>query len=329
MMMDTAWGASAPNIGGLGSMSFPDTAFTESGMSGMTDDDLEGMIGLGFFQEKDDEFGLKNDIMGISTPFPSTTSETNSTAIPKYAPVSPTHQPIATIDTGAVVAITTQKLNVQAPLAVVSDTRCNSSIALPGPPQLVSNCQSPVNVGDNDKESVQDVLKQQQETIMHNQKIIEAQKNELKEQQIHHMPLPLPMPMTMAMPITVHSLPSTEPSSPKTSASYPLAHAALKKADELVIDGNKNSRGTKRKASQLPDGSSTEANAYQKWKLTPDGASKLRAVDSGPIKNSEQTNKKQDVAAGKKLNMLELEVRRYVLYRINCLYTTFVFLAIF
>jgi hypothetical protein len=340
MMMDTAWGvgaASAPTMTGCGngSVGFPDSV-----TNGFTDDEIEDMIDdLGFFQDKDDNTtanAYSTNSGSGSGGWQTIKKEANvyAPAITKYATVSPAHLHLPIIRncndtatataTGAVVivpnlAISTQRnCNARSttnfPTTIASNATKDCNIALSQPPRLLTNQQSPVT----SSSTAQTVLKQQQETILQNQKIIDAQRNELQGQQIHKTTCqPIAVASTPASTPASMPMPASTPNSPTTtkmSATYPLAHVALKKADEQIINGSKIAKGgTKRKVSSLSDGSPTEANAYQKWKLTPAGATKLRAVDSSGInhcRNAKQQH--QEDVSGKHLNPGELEVRRYV-----------------
>lgn len=315
MMMDMAWGVgavSAPTTTGFGNAGFSDSV-----INGSADDGIEGFIdGLGFFfQDKDDTFEAKNDTKTISNPRSTyeTIENNNSSrqttkgesAVPRSATVSPTHHPIVTNDTGAVAAI--PELCISAPRderkvhlaeTIVSNTK-DGTTAMPQPPQLVTSRDSPVNCSTDTRICFQDVLKQQRETILKNQKIIEAQMNEL-EGKIQPLNQPLALP----------SIPTATAPAPELSATYSLARAALKKADKQIITGGKGTKGTKRKASLVSTSNPTEANGYQKWKLTPAGATKLMAVDSGGITSIRNSSKHQEIASGKFLSPGELEIRR-------------------
>ena len=311
---------------GFGPVGFPDHV-----MNSMCDDEIEGMIdGLGFFQENDDDAVTnKNDTKTTSSNItnhndsPCQTSEESLDASekPKHAVVSPPHVPIFTNDTGAVVSIPdltisnhsqeTKTINISTP--ITSSNTKNCGIALPQPPPLVLPLMG--SAIDNEV-SIDAVLEQQRKTILKNQQIIDAQKNELKERKQElqgrkHAPL-------SQSPVPVISVPVPNTALAKTSASYSLAHAALKKADEQIISINKTpKRGTKRKADAS---NSAQANAYQKWKLTPAAATKLKTVDLGGVASCRSTiSKAQDDPSGKKLTPVELEVRRYVCL-IECLF---------
>lgn len=316
-MMDTQWGvgvASAPPMTGFGPVGFPDNALIS-----MCDDEIEGMIdGLGLFQENDHHDSAQKNDKEISssnetnhTDMPCQTSKVMSDALakPKYAMVSPPHLPIFTNDTGAIVSIPDitmssnpeerRSINYSTPIASPDAENCG--IALPQPPQLVTSSVGGIIDG---KTSIDSVLEHQRKTILKNQQIIEAQKNELEGRR--HTPL-------SQSPIPVVSTPAPNPALAKTSASYSLARAALKKADEHFISLDKTlKRGTKRKAnSSNASNSTTQANAYQKWKLTPAGATKLKTVDLGGIKSCRSPiNKPQEEAMGRNLSPGELEVRR-------------------
>ena len=352
MMMDTAWGVgattSAPTMTGYSGMGFPDSV-----INGVTDYEIEGMIDdLGFFKDKDEDFSIHRDNNngnfysnnnGCVNPHSSTKKKNNNDASPntieestapssasasasaiqKYATVSPANLPIITNDTGAVVAIPDHPVSTS-----------SISIALPRPPQLFTTGQekgagliapSPISSADN--ANVQTVLEQQREAILKNQQIIEAQKNELQEQshQIHRVTTGVSL-LATEVPIATTAT--------KSAASYSLARAALKKADEQIIvnDSNPGSSetvtdetGNRRNKVPSPStvGGSANDNAYQKWKLTPAGATKLRALDTGGIASngftsSGSTNttsnsfKRQEDPSTKNLTPGELEVRRYV-----------------
>lgn len=304
--MDVAtWGmgplSSAPTMTGFGGIGsgIPDN---------IPDDDIEGMIdGFGFFQDNDEFFDMKNDSAEL---FTSPEKDNNENTSPK---LSSTNLPIVTNDTGAVVAVPEETIStppdVRSPEVTISTPRdvrsinfattmlantkdCN--IPLPQPPQLLTSRQSPLNGTSDNKNNLQSMLDQQRETILRNQKIIDAQKSEL-EGKIHQPSVPSPL-----API----------SASKTPATYPLARAALKKADEQVINGSKNTKGTKRKVVSPPNDMTAESNSYKKWKLTPAGATKLRAVDSTGIEIYRNPSKQEDMSAKTILTPGELEIRR-------------------
>jgi hypothetical protein len=241
----------------------------------------------------------------------------------KYATVSvsPAHLalPIIANDAGTVTGAVVIAPDLSVPELTISATQhdavrsSSNNIALPQPPRLLTNQhpQSPVT----SCSTAQTVLKQQQETILQNQKIIDAQRSELRGQ-IHSKTAC----QRQQQPIVVAPSPVT---TKIVSATYPLARAALKKADEQVIKGSKKRKVSSLSSSDNGNGNgngnspttTTEANAYQKWKLTPAGATKLRAVDSGGIKNCRNAKQQhQDDVSGKHLNPGELEVRRYVFH---------------
>lgn len=306
MMTDTVWGigatTSAPMMTGFGGIGFPD-----GGINGIHDDEIEGMIdGLGFFDDKDDAFSTPQSSFDIN-------KSDSTTLLPKPLP-------IITNDTGAVVTVSDPSILPSTPRDVRSlnfattlankpkELECPISLpGLPQPPQLVTSRDSPVSCNtdntnssssSNSSISFQSVLDKQRETILQNQKIIEAQQNELRGQ-IHQA--------GSKPPLLVPSLPAPTPTSHirKVTATYPLARAALKKADEQIISGAKIARGTKRKAASPP---ATTSEAYQKWKLTPAGATKLKAVDSSALKSARNCNKQLDDT--KDLTPGELEIRR-------------------
>jgi len=319
MMIDTAWAVtSAPMMTGFGNVGFSDSV-----INGIADDDIEGMIDdLGFFQDKDDSYSCHplNEINKNERTFKTIVDNkaNNAFTIPKYAKVSPARSPITTTndndndnDTGAAVVtltVTVSDTDLDVSNSGVTDTVNNNNtkncgVALPQPPQLLTARQSPVSctTTDNKNNTIQNVINQQRATILQNQKIIEAQMNELHGNN-HQICQPLPA-------TSMHSSNTNKPTT-KSFASYPLARAALKKADEQIIDGTKKDKGTKRKTPSPSNSTSTEANAYQKWKLTPAGATKLRAVDSGGISSCRNMNKHQEDAPGKILTPDELELRR-------------------
>jgi len=281
-------------------------------------------------------------------------------AIPKYATVSPVHLPIIANDTdNGVVSMSIPELTTSIHLgdmnvrsmnnnntsmntpAHIASSNCAQDccgIALPQPPQLMS----PTPIGNNtnnlhNANNIQCVLDKQRETILKNQQIIDAQMSELQQGQDrhHHSPLssqpPLPVISMQASNTTTTSTTTataTTMSSTKSSACYSLARAALKKADEQDMSSGSSSSsktssnkssGTKRKSSSQQ--SASEANSYQKWKLTPEGATKLRAVDLGggglrtnsrASSNTAMSSSKlhQEEATGRNLSPVELEVRR-------------------
>jgi len=330
-MMDTAWGVgavSAPTMTGCNSV-FPDSVTNGYPFN---DDEIEDMIDdLGFFQDKDDTFKSSTEAsMSIMSMPPMT----------KYATVSGSTSPAHDNnndndnDTRAVVIApdltisTTQRQRDAGTGTGTGRSRSSSThdhvdVALPQPPRLLTNQnqhphpQSRVT----SCSTAQTVLKQQQETILQNQRIIDAQRSELRGQ-IHNKTACQSQQQPIAVAVT--SSPVPVPVTTKiVSATYPLARAALKKADEQVININ---GSKKRKVSSLSSSdndhdngngngnsptTTTEANAYQKWKLTPAGATKLRAVDSGGIKHCRNAKQQhQDDVSGKHFNPGELEVRR-------------------
>ncbi len=308
-MMDVAtWGmgplASAPTMtgyGGIGS-GIPDN---------IPDDDIEGLIdGFGLFQDNGEFFDMENDSSDLFTSHPAPEKDNNENKSPKL-PL--TNLPIVTNDRGTVVAVPEEAISappdVRSPQVTISTPRdvrsinftttmladtkdCN--VALPQPPQLLTSRQSPLNCTSDNKHNFQSMLDQQRETILRNQKIIDAQKSELQGK-VHQPSVPSPLAPT---------------SGSKTTATYPLARAALKKADEQVITGSKNTKGTKRKVVSPPNDMTVETNSYKKWKLTPAGATKLRAVDSTGIEIYRNPSKQEDVSVKSILSPGELEVRR-------------------
>ena len=260
---------------GVGLPSAPSmTAFGGMGTGfseGIADDEMEGMINdLGFFQDKDDVFDAKNDV-------PEATRSLEE--IDGKMDMSPTKNlPIATNDTGAIVTI--PKVIMSTPRDVRSlnfATTVASSIttpALPQAPQLVSSSSSSL-CSSNDKDSVQSVLEQQRKTILENEKIIEAQRIKLEGKNHSANPSPVISPMI----------------------------APSKNSDE------KNTRGTKRKAASLSTTTTAnDKNAYQKWKLTPDGATKLKVADLGGLQSLRIHNKQHEDS--KNLTPEELQIRR-------------------
>lgn len=318
MMMDIAtFGvglANAPSITGFGGIGsgIPDN---------IPDDDIEGMIdGFGFFQEQDELFDIKSDEKDLFAPQSkietTTTTSSTSSSSSSTAKISSTNLPILTNDTGAVVAIPEVTIStpresrivdtgavVAVPEVTPRDVRSlhfatsnlannkEISIALPQPPQLLSSHQTPLPCSSDSKSSLQSMLDQQRETILRNQKIIEAQKNELHGK--IHPPVAL----------------SSNANGTKTPATYALARAALKKADEQAINGKKITKGVKRKTSSLAE-ESAENNAYKKWKMTPAGATKLKAVDSTGMRICRSPSKQEDPSIKTILTPGELEIRR-------------------
>lgn len=307
MMMDIAtFGvgfASAPSITGFGGIGsgIPDS---------IPDDDIEGMFdGFGFFQEKDELFDVKSDEKGLFAPKSKIENTTNC-----KTKISSSNLPILTNDTGAVVAVPevtvstprdSNTIDTGAAIAVPEVTPCDvkslhfatsilannneCNIALPQPPQLLTSDQAPLPCSSDCKNSLQSMLDQQRETILRNQKIIEAQKNELQGK--IHLPV---------------ALSSNAHGGAKTTATYSLARAALKKADEQIINGSK---GVKRKSNPM-EGEGVETNAYKKWKMTPTGATKLKAVDSTGMRICCSPTKKEDPSIKTVLTPGELEIRR-------------------
>lgn len=249
MMLDISWGvglASGPSmtaVGGMG-MGFPD---------GIADDEMEGMINdLGFFQDKDDVFEIKNDVL------PETTRSGDENVVENEKATSK-NLPIVTNDTGAVVTVSTPR-DVR---SLNFATTVISPVALPQPPQLVS-------LSPSDQESVESVLEQQRQTILQNKKILEAQRIKLEG---------------------------------KNHTTKPAMILPKKKCNENVT------KGTKRKTVALASTTATsDQNAYQKWKLTPAGATKLKVADSGGLHSLRIMNKQQEDI--KDLTPEELQIRR-------------------
>ncbi len=249
MMLDISWGmglASGPSMTAVGSMgmNFPD---------GFADDEMEGMINdLGFFQDKDEVFEIKNDVV------PETTQSVDENIVENEKATSK-NLPIVTNDTGAVVTVSTPRdvRSLNFATAVIS------TVAMPQPPQLVSPSPS-------DQDSVESVLEQQRQTILQNKKILEAQRIKLEG---------------------------------KNHTTKPAMILPKEKCNENITTG------TKRKAVVLASTTATsDQNAYQKWKLTPAGATKLKVADSGGLHSLRIMNKQQEDV--KDLTPEELSIRR-------------------
>ena len=305
MMMDMTWGVgvqSAPTMTGFGTAGsgFPDS---------IPDNDIEGFIdGLGFFEDKD---GYVFDDKQ-----------------PQYSPQYSLPPPIDKNESSTTTSVVSvPELAVAVPVSTSTPCEVRSiQVALPQPPQLLTSSENNENI-------LQSVLNQQRETILQNQKIIDAQNCELQgnnnnnnnnnnsnsnsnSNDIHHEN---PQPVAVVSSISPCNAPETKTNNRKVQpATYPLARAALKKADEQqIIDGIKIETGTKRKAASISDGMAmpTEPSSYHKWKLTPDGVTKLKAVDSSGAKlcrNQNHIKQQQQDVSGKILSPDDLEVRRYV-----------------
>jgi len=280
MMMDMTWGVgvqSAPTMTGFGTAGsgFPDS---------IPDYDIEGFIdGLGFFEDKDGYvFDDKQPQYSLPPPIDRHDSSTTTSVV------------------------SVPELAVSTPCEVRS-----IQVALPQPPQLLTSSE-------NNKNMLQSVLNQQRETILQNQKIIDAQNCELQGNNNNNNNNNNNIHQENQQPVAVVSSisPCNTPDRKVQPATYPLARAALKKADEQqIIDGIKIETGTKRKAASISDGMDmpTEPSSYHKWKLTPAGVTKLKAVDSSGAKfcrNQNHIKQQQEDVSGRNLSPDDLEVRR-------------------